>query len=73
MCTDLHIHTVASDGCWTPERLIVELQARGIGFFAVADLRPGELEERMVRPRRALKKSPPIQGVGRVAQKSHSF
>jgi len=37
MRTDLHIHTVASDGCWTPERLIVELQARGIGFFAVAD------------------------------------
>lgn len=37
MRTDLHIHTQASDGCWTPQRLIVELQARGIGFFAVAD------------------------------------
>jgi predicted metal-dependent phosphoesterase TrpH len=51
MRTDLHIHTVASDGCWTPERLIVELQARGIGFFAVADLRLSELEEWVVRPK----------------------
>ena len=51
MRTDLHIHTVASDGCWTPERLIVELQAQGIAFFAVTDLRLGELEERMARPR----------------------
>jgi len=37
MRTDLHIHTIASDGCWTPEQVLVEVQARGIGFFAVAD------------------------------------
>lgn len=37
MRTDLHIHTVASDGCWTPARLILELQAQAIGLFAVAD------------------------------------
>ena len=37
MRADLHIHTTASDGCWPPERLIVELQARTIGLFAVAD------------------------------------
>lgn len=37
MRTDLHIHTVASDGSWTPERVVLELQARAIGLFAVAD------------------------------------
>lgn len=37
MRTDLHIHTVASDGCWTPERVIVEVQDRAIGLFAIAD------------------------------------
>lgn len=37
MRADLHIHTIASDGCWTPERVIVEVQARRIGLFAVAD------------------------------------
>jgi predicted metal-dependent phosphoesterase TrpH len=37
MRTDLHVHTTASDGCWTPERVVVEVQARGIGLFAVAD------------------------------------
>lgn len=37
MRADLHIHTVASDGCWTPEQVVVEVQARGIGLFAVAD------------------------------------
>ena len=37
MRTDLHIHTVASDGCWMPERVITELQARAIGLFAIAD------------------------------------
>jgi predicted metal-dependent phosphoesterase TrpH len=37
MRVDLHIHTTASDGCWPPERLIVELQARTIGLFAIAD------------------------------------
>jgi predicted metal-dependent phosphoesterase TrpH len=37
MRADLHIHTTASDGCWSPERLIVELRARTIGLFAIAD------------------------------------
>jgi predicted metal-dependent phosphoesterase TrpH len=37
MRTDLHIHTVATDGRWTPERVIVEVQAREIGLFAVTD------------------------------------
>jgi predicted metal-dependent phosphoesterase TrpH len=37
MRTDLHIHTTASDGCWTPERVIVEVQARAIAFFAITD------------------------------------
>jgi predicted metal-dependent phosphoesterase TrpH len=37
MRTDLHIHTTASDGCWTPERVIVEVQARAIELFAIAD------------------------------------
>lgn len=37
MRADLHIHTTASDGCWAPERLIVELRARTIGLFAIAD------------------------------------
>ena len=37
MRTDLHIHTLATDGRWTPERVIVEIQAREIGLFAVTD------------------------------------
>ncbi len=37
MRADLHIHTTASDGCWTPEQLIAQLQARSIHLFAVAD------------------------------------
>ena len=37
MRADLHIHTVASDGCWTPERVVTEVQARSIGLFAIAD------------------------------------
>ncbi len=37
MRTDLHIHTTASDGCWTPERVLAEVQARGIGLFAITD------------------------------------
>jgi len=37
MRADLHIHTVASDGCWTPEQLVTQVQARDIGLFAVAD------------------------------------
>jgi len=37
MRADLHIHTTASDGCWTPEQVLVEVQDRGIGLFAVTD------------------------------------
>jgi len=37
MRADLHVHTIASDGCWTPEQVIVEVQARGIGLFAITD------------------------------------
>jgi len=37
MRADLHIHTIASDGCWTPERVVAEVQARSIGLFAIAD------------------------------------
>jgi predicted metal-dependent phosphoesterase TrpH len=37
MRADLHIHTTASDGCWPPERVVAEVQERGIGLFAVAD------------------------------------
>jgi hypothetical protein len=34
---DLHIHTTASDGCWTPAQVVEGLQALGVGLFAVAD------------------------------------
>lgn len=34
---DLHLHTTASDGTWSPERLIAEVQRAGIGLFAVTD------------------------------------
>jgi predicted metal-dependent phosphoesterase TrpH len=34
---DLHIHTTASDGRWTPEQVVAEVRARSIGLFAVAD------------------------------------
>lgn len=37
MRTDLHIHTTASDGCWTPERVIEGVCDAGIGLFAIAD------------------------------------
>lgn len=37
MRADLHIHTTASDGRWTPEQVIAGVQAEGIGLFAVAD------------------------------------
>jgi len=37
MCADLHIHTLASDGCWTPAQVVAAVRARGIGLFAVAD------------------------------------
>jgi predicted metal-dependent phosphoesterase TrpH len=34
---DLHIHTTASDGCWSPEQLVEQVERVGIGCFAVAD------------------------------------
>ncbi|HUW10379.1 MAG TPA: PHP domain-containing protein [Anaerolineae bacterium] len=37
MRVDLHIHTTASDGCWSPERVVAEARSRDIGLFAVAD------------------------------------
>ncbi len=37
MRVDLHIHTQASDGTWTPAQLVEHVQAAGIDLFAVAD------------------------------------
>jgi predicted metal-dependent phosphoesterase TrpH len=34
---DLHLHTTASDGRWTPQQLIKEVQRVGIGLFSVTD------------------------------------
>jgi predicted metal-dependent phosphoesterase TrpH len=34
---DLHLHTTASDGMWTPARLVAEVQRAGIGLFSVTD------------------------------------
>lgn len=34
---DLHIHTTASDGTWTPQELVQEVQKAGLGLFAVTD------------------------------------
>ncbi len=37
MRTDLHIHTTASDGSWTPAELMVQIEKAGIRLFAVTD------------------------------------
>ena len=37
MRSDLHIHTTASDGTWTPERLVAEVKQKDIRLFAVTD------------------------------------
>jgi len=37
MKVDLHIHTRASDGTWTPAQVVENVQAAGIGLFAVTD------------------------------------
>ncbi len=37
MRADLHIHTTASDGCWTPQQAVEQVRATGIGLFALAD------------------------------------
>ena len=34
---DLHIHTTASDGTWTPAELIAEAQKQQMGLIAVTD------------------------------------
>lgn len=37
MRADLHIHTTASDGSWTPEQLVNKVRKAGIKLFAVTD------------------------------------
>ena len=37
MRVDLHIHTTASDGRWTPEQVVTGVQEAGIGLFAITD------------------------------------
>lgn len=37
MKADLHIHTAASDGTWTPAELVFEAQKAGLGAIAVTD------------------------------------
>ncbi|HIQ01393.1 MAG TPA: hypothetical protein EYH30_04595 [Anaerolineales bacterium] len=37
MRADLHIHTTASDGRWTPEEVVAHVRAAGIGLFAITD------------------------------------
>ena len=37
MRVDLHIHTQASDGTWTPEQLVDCVRAAGVGLFAAID------------------------------------
>ncbi len=37
MRTDLHIHTTASDGCWTPAETVAHVRETGIDLFAIAD------------------------------------
>lgn len=34
---DLHLHTTASDGTWTPEEVILAAQNAGVGIMAVTD------------------------------------
>ena len=35
--TDLHIHTQASDGTWTPRELVEQVRKKNLGLFAVTD------------------------------------
>ncbi|MEA3310151.1 MAG: PHP domain-containing protein [Chloroflexota bacterium] len=37
MRVDLHIHTTASDGRWTPAQVVAGIQKEGIGLFAISD------------------------------------
>ena len=34
---DLHLHTVASDGTWTPEEAVEAAQKAGLGIMAITD------------------------------------
>jgi predicted metal-dependent phosphoesterase TrpH len=34
---DLHIHSTASDGCWSPAQIVEQVQRNEIGLFAVTD------------------------------------
>lgn len=34
---DLHLHTQASDGTWTPEELVAKAKAKGLGLIAITD------------------------------------
>jgi predicted metal-dependent phosphoesterase TrpH len=34
---DLHMHTTASDGSWSPERMVNEIRIKGINVFSVTD------------------------------------
>jgi len=37
MRVDLHIHTTASDSCWTPQQVVEGIKSLGVGLFAVTD------------------------------------
>lgn len=37
LITDLHMHTIASDGTWTPSILVSHLLSAGIGIFSITD------------------------------------
>ena len=37
MEVDLHIHTIASDGTFTPEEVILEAKRRGLKALAITD------------------------------------
>lgn len=34
---DLHIHTIASDGCWTPQEVVGQIRKAGIKVFSITD------------------------------------
>lgn len=34
---DLHVHTTASDGLWTPARVVQEALSRGLRYLAITD------------------------------------
>ena len=34
---DLHLHTIASDGSWTPREAVLAAKKAGLGIMAVTD------------------------------------